>query len=127
MEGSDFTNWAFAVAAADAVLTLVFLVFGWSLVQAALRRRNAPDYRPALGRFRWLLSASFISLGVFFGWITLAWGTVFKFHEPLQAILLWVCAVCAGGALWLWRRTPADDLWLRQSAADPSDVMQKGA
>lgn len=100
MSEAHLTSWGFAVAAADAVLTVVFLLFGWSLARHAWRRSRAADYRKGLGRFRWWLAATFLAMGTFLGWITLAWAKVWPFHEPTQAILLWVCAIVAAGAYW---------------------------
>jgi hypothetical protein len=103
------TGWGWAVAAADAVLTAIFLVFGASLVQTARRRRRAADYRPRLGRFRWWLATAMVGLGVFFGWITLAWATVWAFDERAQAALLWGCAAAWTGAFVYWWRTPDEE------------------
>lgn len=106
---THLTGWGYAVATADAVLTAIFLAFGWSLVRTGWRRRQAADYRPKLGRFRWWLAGALLALGGFFAWITLAWATVWPFDERVQAALLSGCAAAWFVAFAYWRRTPDEE------------------
>ena len=101
------TALGFVIAAANAFIAYVLLIFGMSLLRASPNKTLVQ--RLSIRRLRLSLGLLLATMGIFFGWIGLAWATVIPFDERIQAVGLTACAIMGIRAYGDWRATDADD------------------